>query len=161
MKLRDAEYEKAGFMKVDKTFQNNDFVWVISVNQRKVDKGNIANLCGISNRLSDENISLFFSACSSLKLGPGHIDFEDVLESRLDIKDFFLNQSGTGKVADVETVNMSNLDGNVFKIIRHVKCQLLIDKSLCICSNYDDLFLKIRSRIVSANFDDIDKRVLS
>ena len=34
----------------------------------------IVNLCGFSDRLSDENISQFTSACSSLKSRPGHGD---------------------------------------------------------------------------------------
>ena len=188
MKLCDAEFEKADFKKVDNIQLNykriyfsisisdfhvsspvsisinNDFVWEISVNQRTVDKGNIVNLCGFSDRLSDENISQFASACSSLKVCPGHGDFEDVLDSRLDIKDFFLNQSGTEKVADVETINMSKLDRVNFKIIRHVKCQLLIDKSVCICSNCGDFrgtLLKIRSRINSTNYEDRGKWVSS
>ncbi|XP_057290356.1 uncharacterized protein LOC130613056 [Hydractinia symbiolongicarpus] len=128
---------------------DNSNGWDFSIYGKPMEKETIQLTKTLPCVLKNDDISTFSSFWKSVSVCTGLQGYEDVIKSRCNFEQPFMNQSGTFPVAFVEDDKMVRFDEDNFKTIRHTNCHFLAEKpsSVCsMCNSFKPTVKKVRSR---------------
>ena len=111
---------------------SEDMSWECCVFGTAVDKANSSALKDIPQLLSGKNIIDITHQFGTMKICPGNLDFNDILEKRVDFKEPFLSSDGSCAAWVESSHGHSKLIRENFDIIRHRNCQyLIVEGDMC------------------------------